>query len=278
MAIKLVVSDLDGTLLNRTSRLDSNTVRAVKSLNEEGILFTFATGRIDLNTWHFAKQLNLQLPIISCNGALIRYPFTGEPVYEAYLPDAPVDAILRLFQSEKRDFFVYTPTSIYYPDYSLAVERFRYYNLLAASNDLPQIEMINYTDWQKNKSNLCPPGTVKLYCHAKDREQVSKLGALVDSYPELTALKCAKEAVDIIVKGSDKSKGLLKVADLFHIGIDEIAAFGDEENDLKMLQTVGYPFLMKNAVKTLRNRLQSYHLAENHNCAGFARAVRQYIL
>ena len=79
MAIKLVVSDLDGTLLNRTSRLDSNTVRAVKSLNEEGILFTFATGRIDLNTWHFAKQLNLQLPIISCNGALIRYPFTGEP-------------------------------------------------------------------------------------------------------------------------------------------------------------------------------------------------------
>lgn len=278
MSIKLVVSDLDGTLLNKYSRLDRETIQVVSLLKEKGIKFTFATGRTDLNTWYYAKLLNLDLPIISCNGSLIRYPFSSETLYQSLLPVPAVNYLLEQFMRAQNDFVIYTPDAIYYPANSLTVKRFYYYNDLAAAIDVPTIKLINFTEWQKGRTNLCPELAVKMYCHAPNNKAASSLRELVNSFPELVAIKCAKEAIDIMHASSDKAEGVKRLAKLYGLTWSEIATFGDEDNDCKMIKAAQMGFLMKNANKSFSKRLDKAILAENHNCAGFARAVKQYLL
>lgn len=278
MAIKLVVSDLDGTLLDKYSRLDSLTIQAVAMLREKGIKFTFATGRTDLNALYYAKLLNLELPIIACNGALIRYPFSSDTLYKALLPVPAVNSLLEALMREQNDFVIYTPEAIYYPENSKTVQRFHFYNDLAKSISVPEIKLINFTDWQRGRSNLCPEMAVKMYCHAPNSEAAQRLRSLAYRFPELVAVKCAKEAIDIMHATVDKAKGVQFLADKLGLDWSEIATFGDEDNDFKMIKQAGLGFLMKNANKTFRQRLDKAILAENHNCAGFARAVNQYLL
>ncbi len=278
MAIKLVVSDLDGTLLNKLSRLDIRTIQAVNALKERGIMFTFATGRTDLNTWYYAKLLNLDLPVIACNGSLIRYPFSDKALYQAFLPEEAVDSLVREFIRKQNDFCLYTPDAIYYPAVSKTVQRFCFYNRLASTINVPQIKLINFDTWSQGRTNLCPELTVKIYCHAPNEEARQHVIQLTSQFPNLIAVKCARTAVDIMLSSSDKAAGVKRLADSLGISWSEIATFGDEANDFNMLSLAGQGFVMKNANKKFIQRLPNAIVAENHNCHGFARAIYQYIL
>lgn len=278
MSIKLVVSDLDGTLLNNYSRLDSASIQAVAMLKEKGIMFTFATGRVDLNTWYYAKLLNVDLPIISCNGSLIRYPFSNEALLQTLLPVDAVNSLLEAFIREKIDFLIYTPEAIYYQENSAIVQPFHFYNNLAATIDVPLAQLINFTDWQKGRTNLCPERAIKIYCHAANAEVALRLHTLVQSFPELVVLKSSKKSIDIMHVSSDKVVGIQHLAAKLGLNWSEIATFGDANNDYKMLQAAGLSFLMKNANKSFSRILEKAVWAENNNCDGFARAVKQYLL
>lgn len=274
-ACKLVVSDLDGTLLSKARRLDPLTIQAVQALKAKGIAFTIATGRVDTMTWHFAKQLGIDIPIISCNGALVRTPFSYEPLYAAKLPGAAVNALVSAYLATKRDFFIYSVNEVYYPEYSVNVNRFHHYNLLAASGGCPPVKLINFSTWQRGKTDICPQDTIKLYCHTADKFEVQAVKECLSAYPELHAYKCGPDACDIMRNGVNKGSGLALLMELLGLRAEEVAAFGDEENDIPMLNKVANPFLMKNADKTLAERLHAYRLAEHHNCAGVARVLNR---
>ncbi len=59
--IKLVICDLDGTLIDRDEILHDNIIEKVKSLKEKNIMFTVATGRSNSMTHEFVKKLNINI-------------------------------------------------------------------------------------------------------------------------------------------------------------------------------------------------------------------------
>jgi HAD superfamily hydrolase (TIGR01484 family) len=69
---RLIVSDLDGTLLRDDHMLSEYTKAVIHRVSEQGIDFMLATGRIFGGARQFAKDLNLNTPILACNGALIK--------------------------------------------------------------------------------------------------------------------------------------------------------------------------------------------------------------
>ncbi|MDR1301401.1 MAG: HAD family hydrolase, partial [Treponema sp.] len=76
-AIRLVVSDLDGTLLDPERRIPQEAVDVVAALKERGIGFSFITGRPPYGVKDFALRAGVEGPMAGCNGALI---FEGEKV------------------------------------------------------------------------------------------------------------------------------------------------------------------------------------------------------
>ena len=72
MSIKLFATDLDGTLLNKNGEISPANKQAIKEMAKEGIIPTIATGRMYEASRRFAEQLELDVPIITYNGALIK--------------------------------------------------------------------------------------------------------------------------------------------------------------------------------------------------------------
>ena len=74
----LYVTDLDGTLLNRQDRVSPFSIRAINSLVEKGMLFTYATARSLVSASRVTEGLSTNIPVIAYNGAFIMQPSTGE--------------------------------------------------------------------------------------------------------------------------------------------------------------------------------------------------------
>ena len=70
--IKLFVTDMDGTLLNREHRISPENRRAVREATAAGVTVTIATGRMHESALPYARELGVDVPIITYNGALIK--------------------------------------------------------------------------------------------------------------------------------------------------------------------------------------------------------------
>ena len=69
--IRLVVSDIDGTLIRRGEGFPKEVEQAAAELKKRGILFTFASGRLPYMITPFAESLGIEIPVCACNGTLI---------------------------------------------------------------------------------------------------------------------------------------------------------------------------------------------------------------
>jgi Cof subfamily protein (haloacid dehalogenase superfamily) len=84
--IKLVVLDLDGTLVDDEDTISEETVTLIKEIRKLGVEFTIATGRLLCAIQHHVEKLEIKVPLITLDGTIVnRYP--GEPsIFEAFLP------------------------------------------------------------------------------------------------------------------------------------------------------------------------------------------------
>ena len=83
--IKLFVSDIDGTLLETGKKISNKNISAVQKMVDAGITVTIATGRMYKAALPIAKELGVNVPIITYNGALIK-SVDGEILHSEYLP------------------------------------------------------------------------------------------------------------------------------------------------------------------------------------------------
>ena len=82
---RMVVTDLDGTLLNNKKQVSEANVKAIQNLKDQNITFVMATGRSDVMTRAYTKQLKNIDIVIGCDGAVIRNIRTGDILYENHL-------------------------------------------------------------------------------------------------------------------------------------------------------------------------------------------------
>lgn len=73
--IKLIACDMDGTLLQDDKHISEENRKAVARLKEAGIQFVIATGRHDSMVKTYLDELEIETPVISCNGGMVRDPF-----------------------------------------------------------------------------------------------------------------------------------------------------------------------------------------------------------
>ena len=117
MSIKLFATDLDGTLLNKNGEISPANKQAIKEMAKEGIIPTIATGRMYEASRRFAEQLELDVPIITYNGALIK-SVSGKVYFEGFLPSKIVSEIYDYFKEMKYYFQTYQDDKLYYEAYT----------------------------------------------------------------------------------------------------------------------------------------------------------------
>ena len=83
--IKLIVSDLDGTLLPDSGEIGAETKNLVSQLQNCGVIFAIATGRLHSAVTNIAEDLSIKSPVISLDGSMIKSTTDGSRIYESFV-------------------------------------------------------------------------------------------------------------------------------------------------------------------------------------------------
>ena len=113
MSFKLVVTDMDGTFLNSKDEISEENLKIVEQLNERGILFSIATGRLDTMIKPYLRQIGNNNPVISCNGALVRNLSKGEFYHAQIIESADFTKIVDICKANNLTFAVYCEYTVY---------------------------------------------------------------------------------------------------------------------------------------------------------------------
>lgn len=235
--MKFVVSDLDGTLLYSHNIISEYTINTLNKLVRKNINFAIATGRGRQGVQTILKQLDLKPYLICNNGANIYTP-EGECIFDKRIPQNTVTKILKEIRKNNL-FYSAFQNNYYFHSKEEPVENFTtrsFFTEIAVEKeeDIPDLNKIIVT-------NDNPEILVRLVKLLKDK--FSSLAEIMLSQPT---------CLDIAPKHCSKGTGIQNLAKIFNLNTNDFMAFGDGENDLEMLKTVGYPVIMKNSQEILK--------------------------
>lgn len=262
--VKLVVSDLDGTLLNAEHKISERTKQTVQALVAQGIDFMIATGRHYQDVFRLAQQLEVAVSLITSNGARV-HNHLGELLYESHMQAAHVAEVLRL----SAPFAVHR--NLYQGD-AWWVEK--PHEELLAIHDASGFRY-QLTDF----TTLPLEGVDKLY-FAADHETLLGLEAvLLDALADdLHITFTSPEYLEVMNKGVSKGNALSLLLQQKGIAAQEVMALGDGMNDKEMLTLVGHKVVMQNASERVKALFPEGVIAPSNCQDGVALHLEQFVL
>lgn len=261
--IKLIASDMDGTLLNDSKELPRDFFEVLDSLEQHGIKFTVASGRsYDAVAHLFPEEYRGKLDFICDNGANIyhdgkqaKYTPLGRATFEQLIKACQEIGGLRVLVCAGKG------TYHLEADPMFTAEIAKYYKNHISCDDLLSVDDIIY------KVAVCDEqGTEKRAKPALDAIMGDKLNVQVSG----------PIWMDVMSAGVNKGSALKQLAELLKIDRSDVMAFGDYFNDAEMLRFAGWSFAMENGHPDVK-RIARY-LARSNNENGVLRAVRKYAL
>ena len=265
MAIKLFVSDLDGTMLPVGNVVSAENIAAVRRAVEAGVVVTIATGRMFEAALPVAQALGVDVPIISYNGALIKSP-SGR-VYEEHLIEPSLAHALLAFCKE-RGWYIqsYSGGVLRYVD---ACEESRFYE----NSQKLTGEAVGWDGLFSHAEGNC-----KLLLVTKGRAiTLERSEALLGAFgAQVDVTRSADCLIEIVPKGISKASALKSLAGKLGIAIEETMAIGDAYNDLPMLKAAGKSIAMGNAFPEVKEVTDYETLSCEED--GLAAAIYHYVL
>lgn len=239
--IRLIASDLDGTLLTPEGELPEGTFRTIQKLHNRGILFCPASGRqLPALRRMFAPVWD-KIAVIAENGAIV--VCRGEVLRCETLPRASVlRALLELKKLPDAHALLCTPGCAYYED---------------EARPFVQLVQASYVDnAHRDLGRVAESeGVCKIAVYDGGGPEQGCMRVLPQALPDLRIILSGGNWLDISEKTTDKGAALRFLREHLGLAREECAAFGDHMNDYEMLLECGHPYVTQNAYPALKERI-----------------------
>lgn len=266
--IKLISIDLDGTLLNDKKEVNPKDIDYLKHLIDKGIKVAVTTGRDFFSAKSFFPD-DLKLTFVTLSGNAI-FDYKGNEIYANYFD---YETILKLANFSDDNFL--THVNGYKSKYNVLMLNGNYSTEVKKYIERFYFPVKFVDKFEKNEKyfSCVFVGDVNyLYNLSKEIEKVENnlnFYLMPTNLPEYYML-------EIVQGGISKFTALKRLMEKFNINIEEVMAFGDEENDMEMLSKVKYGYIMKNARKTLKNNLKETDFTNNEG--GVVKTIKEWDL
>ena len=259
--IKLVATDIDGTILIPEGDFTEGVKRCIKGLCEKGIKVVLVTGRMNAAAMLIAKDLGLETPVISYQGGLVND--NGETLYERCLTEEQAERIIEWAKEEKIHLNLYNDDILY------------------SETKCPEIE--------RYCNNLHTKYTVKSFCDVK-KDKVNKLLAidynhpekidifekeLPKIFPELYIIKSTPYFLEFSNKEASKYCAVRFLQKYWGIDEAETLTIGDQNNDIALLKAGGVKVAMGNATEELKS--VANYITDTVFNDGFVKAMDKFV-
>lgn len=262
--LKLVVTDLDGTLLDQHHQIPTICKQALQAVDALGIQVMLATGRHFNDVVALAQQLEIDTCLITSNGARV-HNRDGELLYENHIPGSLASKVLSLSAgfSVHRNIYQGENWWVEVPNEAL---------LAIHHSSQFSYQLTDFTQ-------LNPEGIDKFYFYAEHElllplevELKAQLG------DELYITFTTENYLEVMNKGVSKGQALQAILHNRNICPSEVMAFGDGFNDIDMLQLVGEPVVMQNAHSDIKRLLKDAMIAPANSENGVAHHLHKTVL
>jgi len=292
---KMLVLDMDGTLLNDEQKISEVNRKAIRKIMDKGIKVILASGRAYPGMVSYLKELELYEKgsyTIACSGALVMENVTEEIIYEEHIKSEDLARIHVVCEKLDLDMSGYTMKDMVIHHENL----FTRYDAIANKMD---IKVIDFENLDENE---------KIYKLNIINESVDIRQAMIDYFPTLfpdnmeirEKLKFNKHAlselwhfpedivnnytivrplpfcIELLAKNSNKAVGVAVVAKRYGISMDEIISMGDSGNDIHMLEKAGLGVAMANARFEAKEAANEVTVSNEEN--GVAVIIEKYFL
>ena len=258
---RMIGVDLDGTLLKSNKELAPYTKEILKKAIDQGILVMPSTGRPLTGV---PKEL-LEFPgikyAVTANGARVIDITTGKPMVEELLAHDIAEKLMDVF--EHYDSF----REIYFEGVGYASrEALEYISSTRIAVDDVREKFEEEKDRPVDKIQA-------LFTSVEDRDAAR---AEIQDIPGIEITGALPMNLEINAAGVNKGKAMIELGKVLGIPKEEIMAFGDGDNDLKMLKEVGVGVAMENAIPSVKEAADYITLTNDEE--GVARFIEKYVL
>ncbi len=263
----LIALDLDGTLLTDKQTVSERSKKIIQKVRELGHIVVIATGRPHRASLDYYNELNLDTPMINFNGAYLHHPTDQKwKVLHSPLPLRTAKSIVQTcYDMEVQNIMAEVLSDVYIDRYDTKLME-----IVHTSKEENPIQIGSL----KNQLKEDP---TSLLIHPRD-EHIVELRKNLDrdhaSVIEHRKWGAPWNMIEIVRKGMNKAVALQRIAHYYHIEPNQILAFGDEDNDLEMLDYAGVGVAMGNAIAELK--AVAKHETKTNQQDGVADFIERY--
>ncbi|MDT8858939.1 HAD family hydrolase [Alkalihalobacillus sp. MEB130] len=243
----LFITDLDGTLLNSKQEISLENKKAIQEFQENGGLFTIATGRMEKAVETFVKELNIDIPMILYNGAKVVCPLSGETLMEKHL-DVPSEVMQNVNELAKDEVGM-----LFYQDKKVYTTTKNQYIYEYEAKEKVTVE-INEDVFEKPITKVLLIGECERLRSVETT--IEEWNVPVDLiYSEATYL-------EILPKGSSKGEAVRFLKNHLNHSTIYTICIGDNLNDLSMIHEADRGIAVENAHPELKEKAD--HVTVHH--------------
>lgn len=264
MAIKLIISDVDGTLIGDDRKITEEIDTLATLLKKHDIQFSIASGRILSRIDELVDKLKITTPVIGCNGASARQGDTY--LWNDFMD--PMQLKKAVLLADAADMSIIFTDGVHEKVYRNnewiqdLIDRYNRYDGIYQPTD---------QEWETLKVQ-------KLLIVDQHRSgKMSTIFNELDQYQDaISYVSYEGHSADIMPTHCNKGYAIKRLAEALNLDLSEIMAIGDHNNDLEMIKLAGIGVAVGNATEELKNAAD--YVCEGSLAQGVIEAIKKFCI
>ena len=262
--IKLIVTDIDGTLLTSAHRLSARTEAALHAARARNVEIVLATGKTRNSALDLYDRLGFKTPGVFVQG-LVLCNAEGEIYHQTTLDPAICRDVLSYAKTQGHQLSAYHGNTIFVPELNEYAERLMQFHepqpqAVGDLSDLVDRLSLNKMHW------FGTPEEIRTIKAEVEGVLAGRAQLVMPNY----------EILEVLPLGASKGAGVKQLLADMNIDPRHVLALGDGENDIEMLELAGVGVAMDNAMPRLKS--VANHITASNDDDGVAQAIEQFVL
>lgn len=270
---KMIVTDMDYTLLNREKTVSPRNKKALRNAMNKGVHIAVATGRIYVSAKFYARLLNIITPIIASNGAIIREGHTNKTIFKSVLsPDVAI-RMIELCREKGLFCHLFSDNTVFTERIINVSSRYSEWNESLEDEDKINIEVVDkLEEVVKNEKNEI----VKAVVVDSNEDSLRYVRNSLNDTGLANISQSLKGNMEVMNKGISKGNAIKILCEIYGIDKSEVIAIGDNENDISMIEYAGLGVAVGNAAESVKEKAD--YITGDYLDDGVAQVIEKFVL